>query len=150
MRIGHIQEAMSEFQSALGVCSELPRDVLDCLPTVKIMQNVAECYKREGNPGRQERCLPIIAETLQRNEPDVYLRARAFVDFARVQIERVTANAATSERLIEAIKGLRPRHEDPRAATLLLEACRLLAMQPHEPRRRILGKRRLEEVFEPC
>ena len=149
MGMGHIEDAKSEFESALGVCSELPRDVvLDCMPTVKIMENVAECYKREGNPDRQERCLRIIAETLQRNEPDAYLRARSSVELARVQIERLTANATTCKKLIESIKGLRPRHEDPRAAALLLEACRLLATQPREPRR-ILGKRRLEEVFEP-
>ena len=116
MGMGHIEDAKSEFESALGVCSELPRDmVLDCMPTVKIMENVAECYKREGNPDRQERCLRIIAETLQRNEPDVYLRARSSVELARVQIERLTANATTSKKLIESIKGLRSRHKDPRA-----------------------------------
>ena len=149
MSIGHLQDAKSEFESALGVCSALPRPMApECVPTVKLMENVAECYKREGNTERQERCLRLISETIQRDEPDVYLRARAFVELARVQIERFTADAATSEKLIESIKGLRSRNKDPRATTLLPEACRLLALQPREPRR-ILGKRRLEDVFVP-
>ena len=90
----------------------------------------------------------VVAFELTSSGADDSTVGTAMIEGLEVAIERFTADAATSEKLIESIKGLRSRNKDPRATALLPEACRLLALQPREPRR-ILGKRRLEDVFVP-